>query len=599
MNTKFIEGMRLFLMQDFLIMKRFEPIFRFIGMKLIFWQAISLISSISLGFIELVIALFIQALLVGLGLITQDFYIFNYKIPVFSLNSIILVLFAIGLVRFICQVLSLQGANYAYEYTNAKLKCLSIHDVLFNTSKNFIGSSEINFKISEIIPRTAYFSQFLSAFFSNLIQCTVIFLIMIITSWKHALLSTFGIIIIGLLILYINKKIRIIASNVPKEQRKINQGIEKIVRNIIFLKLKNKDHIEEKYLFKKSINYSNFAIRSSLLSNLSSAIAPFLGVVLIILIVLISQKIWNSNGFLLISFLYLMIRFIQNLSALSANFSGMNVYYPQAKMSFQYLLNAPKSNLDLVKLSSNNINYFGDFNSSSSKKIMDSSEGFESALNHKVLSAEAPEIFVSKIKFKYLNANDYIFNDFNLNIKNGEHIAIVGKSGTGKSTLLSLLIGLQEPTSGSVSIDGLKPKDYIVKYSSFISYVGPEPFLIKGSIRENLLYCTSKIFSDSELMLALESVKLLPLIEKYSLDYKIDEDLSGLSAGQKQRLCLARALLGNPRLLILDEATANLDEQTEIEISKTISDLKGICTTIIVSHRKNIINHVDKTIYLE
>jgi ATP-binding cassette subfamily C protein len=92
---------------------------------------------------------------------------------------------------------------------------------------------------------------------------------------------------------------------------------------------------------------------------------------------------------------------------------------------------------------------------------------------------------------------------------------------------------------------------------------------------------------------------LTQFIDKYSLDYIISEDHSGISAGQKQRICLARAVLNKPHLLVLDEASANLDEKTELEIAHSIEKMKGKTTIIIVSHRHGILKPVDKTINLD
>jgi ABC-type multidrug transport system fused ATPase/permease subunit len=129
--------------------------------------------------------------------------------------------------------------------------------------------------------------------------------------------------------------------------------------------------------------------------------------------------------------------------------------------------------------------------------------------------------------------------------------------------------------------------------------VGPDPFLIKGSIKENLCYGISFDVSEEEIYNALDSVALKDFIALKGLDYQIAEDQSGLSSGQKQRVCLARAILNKPQLLVLDEATANLDDATEQEIAKVLFNLKNKCTIVIVSHRPGILKWADKIITLQ
>jgi ATP-binding cassette subfamily B protein AbcA/BmrA len=189
-------------------------------------------------------------------------------------------------------------------------------------------------------------------------------------------------------------------------------------------------------------------------------------------------------------------------------------------------------------------------------------------------------------------------NQLNFDISAGEHIGIIGPSGAGKSTILMLILGILKPTQGKISISEQDPEIYFNTPFSKVGYVGPEPFLIKGSIRSNLLYGIKFNVTDEDIWNALKMASLSDYIKSISLDYEIPEDQSGLSAGQKQRLCLARAFLNRPQLLVLDEATANLDDKTESEVALAVSLLKGKCTTVIVSHRPGILTYVDKTINL-
>ena len=161
-----------------------------------------------------------------------------------------------------------------------------------------------------------------------------------------------------------------------------------------------------------------------------------------------------------------------------------------------------------------------------------------------------------------------------------------------------LLLGIFKPDKGYIKINNEDPSVFFAAPTNKIGYVGPEPFLIAGSVKENLCYGIERAISNHEIWEALEKASLKEFIEQKSLNYYIAEDQSGISAGQKQRLCLARAILNKPHLLVLDEATANLDDKTEKEIADSILTLKGLCTTIIISHRPGILIGIDKVIKL-
>ena len=165
------------------------------------------------------------------------------------------------------------------------------------------------------------------------------------------------------------------------------------------------------------------------------------------------------------------------------------------------------------------------------------------------------------------------------------------------------MLGILRPTEGKVLLNREECHHFFSKYKMKIGYVGPEPFLIEGTIKDNLYYGHSDEgeITNEQYDKALQFSNLFELIESLpgKMKYKISENGEGLSAGQKQRLSLARAILILPKLLILDEVSSNLDTETEKDIAKSIKYLKGKSTVVIVSHKQGILQFADSVIDLE
>ena len=220
-----------------------------------------------------------------------------------------------------------------------------------------------------------------------------------------------------------------------------------------------------------------------------------------------------------------------------------------------------------------------------------------SSLNHFV-----PEIDLIDVNFKYSESEKFEMSGLNLSIHKGQMIALVGASGGGKSTLVDLLLGIIEPTSGSVLISGAHPRQTIINFPKAISYLPQTISLIDGSIKENIcLGFPSEEFSDNQIWDVLELASLKHFVKNLEggLNFKIGENGNFLSGGQRQRLGLARALITSPQILVLDEATSSLDAETEAIVAEALDGLKGTVTIIVVAHRLSSVKKADKLIYLK
>jgi ATP-binding cassette subfamily B protein len=198
------------------------------------------------------------------------------------------------------------------------------------------------------------------------------------------------------------------------------------------------------------------------------------------------------------------------------------------------------------------------------------------------------------------NDDEWIIKDLSLEVKPGEKVALVGHTGAGKTTIISLLMRLYDVTKGRILINGTDIREFdLHEYRRAYAAVLQDSFLFQGSIRENLTLGDDDV-TDEELVEAAEIVHAHPMITRYADDYdhRIAERGSNLSSGEKQLLSFARALVQKPEVLILDEATANVDTDTEAIIQDAIDKLMSRQTSVVIAHRLSTIQKADRIIVL-
>ena len=207
--------------------------------------------------------------------------------------------------------------------------------------------------------------------------------------------------------------------------------------------------------------------------------------------------------------------------------------------------------------------------------------------------------FRGNIEFKNLyfayNEDDYVLKDINLEIKENQTVAFVGHTGSGKSTIMNLVVKFYEPNKGVLKIGGKDISEYSRKYlRENIAIVLQDSFLFEGTLLENITTSGDKQLAKE----ALIQVGGEFILEKHSLESKVEVGGSNFSTGEKQLICLARALAKNPKILILDESTANIDSETEQSVGKAITELKQGRTTLIIAHRLSTIKNADNIFVL-
>lgn len=205
------------------------------------------------------------------------------------------------------------------------------------------------------------------------------------------------------------------------------------------------------------------------------------------------------------------------------------------------------------------------------------------------------DIEFDDVSFKYPDGDEYILEHFSLNIPFGTNIAIVGETGAGKSTLVNLICRFYEPSAGRVLIDGRDARERSQLWlHSAIGYVLQTPHLFSGTVRENLLYGNPNA-TDEDIRRALELVSAQGVVDKLEngLETDVGEGGDMLSTGEKQLLSFARAILADPRILVLDEATASVDTITEQKIQSAIDTIIRGRTSVVIAHRLSTVRNAD------
>lgn len=470
-------------------------------------------------------------------------------------------------------------SHYLIFVSSTSLAMNVMHDIRKNVYEKVLSLPMSYFKknkLGDIISRLINDVQIIEVFFMNvmvelLIQPLTLIAVVVILFLINFKLSLYFFSItpiIAIVLGGIGGLVQKLSQTVQKNISNITSVIQESIYGIEIIKgFSVESNMKDKF-FNVNRDYLSSTKKEIRVRFLGTPTSEFLGA-LGIIIILFFGSIIVKNGLAtpseIISFITLCLLLAEPLSKSTDVFMVLKKLIPAGKRIFELIDYETREPVNLVKL--------------------DELKG---------------KIDFENVFFAY-EGNNYILKDINFNIKPGETIAIVGHSGAGKSTIISLILGLYYPTSGKVLID---EKDITTINTHLlrkqISLVTQENILFSGTIEENIKLSKHEATIE-EIIEAAKIANAHNFITKLEKGYQTEIGDRGvkLSGGERQRIALARAILRKPKILILDEATSSLDAESEDLIKKAMETILGKQTTIIIAHKLSTIMKADKIIVIE
>ena len=396
----------------------------------------------------------------------------------------------------------------------------------------------------------------------------IIILLLIAKPYISLILFVFFSISVALFYLFTHKKLFERGKKIQFLHSEIIKLVTETMGSIKEIKVFNQENKISKIFSKAITSSEEFLFKNYVIKSLPRIYLELLCVIVIVLVIL-SFVLLNEDIISLLPFLSLIVvsalRLIPGLNLIQNSISTLKSIMP----SYNHIINE----IDFLQ-----------------KQNQNKKNNMEPVYFKK-------EILLKNISFKYDNFPKMVLDNLDFQINKGDRIGIIGGSGTGKTTLVNLILGLIKPTSGGIFIDGNKYDASKNSWGNNLGYVPQETFLIDDTIKKNILFGLEENDNTlDELLSAASKAQILEFINSLSdkFDTKVGERGVNLSIGQKQRIGIARALYRNPDLLVFDESTSSLDQTTETNFVNDIFKITEDKTIIFISHRLNALRNCNK-----
>ena len=502
----------------------------------------------------------------------------------------------IGILRGLSQLISKQAGHAALEFVRARLKMIQGFEILIVEKEHATSLSDVGMRMTEFIPKASDYIYHGAEMISTGLQSLALIAGMLLLTWQETLTGISFLGLVGIIVFQLNRLLSRISVWIPEQNLRLERSIVRICKNWLLIRVLHIQHKEYESYLDSVLRYFQLSTRAFYYGNISSVAPPLFGIVILVMIIFANFTLFQTPALDLVAFIYLFFRFTQSAVMITDHLGYLHRYRVHFKEVTRQFKDLSAEEITKATKMEASLTFWA-------REMMAAeipTRTVQSAYSEEpIASSQPPDIKVNEITFQWPGGSRKIFQDFSLSVKAGSQFGIIGPNGSGKSTLLGLILGVLQPTSGAVLLGNIDCRDY-VKHSKNIGYVSDDPYLFLGTIRENLLYGAERDITDADLIEALQKVGMEADIMENprGLDASLREDGEGLSSGQMQRLALARAFLRKPTLLILDEASANLDRAVELEIATILKELKDHCTTLIVSHKPGILKYADEVIDL-
>jgi len=417
------------------------------------------------------------------------------------------------------------------------------------------------------------FNKTFHVFFHETIGMIILIVILFSINTKLMLIVLMVLPISGYIIMKIGQSIRRKARRATLNLAKITNIINEKISSVRIVKAFNMTLQEIKYFVKANQKHYYLIVRRRKLLGLTTPVNDIIGVILACIL------LWYGGGQVLeyknispedfMRFIILLFALLQPARKLGNSYASLQIGLIGADRVFSVLdLNLGKKKNDMIET-----------------KSIDEKIEFNSSIEYK------------NVNFRYERGNKDVLQNINIKINKGEKIALVGASGAGKTTFANLLLDFYEPTSGEIYLDNKKYTEIPTKLiRSIIGLVTQDPILFNDTIKNNIGYGVNANIDIKKIQEAANIANIDKYIETLNKKYGeyIGERGINLSGGQKQRLSIARAVLRNSPILILDEATSSLDSESEIKVQKAIDNLLIDRTVIMIAHRLSTIKNADR-----
>jgi ABC-type multidrug transport system fused ATPase/permease subunit len=561
--------------------RRLRALSILLGRRGFSWMAISMSATVAQALMEnlMVVALILLAYALGMLDRTRLPIWLPHQLADWGTSMVLVSLVLLGLVRSGTQATAACAQHAVLEWVRARIQHLQGYRMLMLPALPPVALSEAHLMMGDHLNKATNWCFHGVQLVSSALMAVSFLLALFWLAWKNALLASACLIVLGLLVRGQNRAILALAAHIPRHRALLEQALVRISRNRVLIRVMDLQETERRHFDDSVSDYFRSSCRTFWLRDIAGALLPLLGILVIAFMVGINVKFIHTPPVTLMGSIYLFLAITRRMASVVDNAGGMM----QTQIPFDRAVDLVLSMDESHRV----------------RALQRTQTGIREPHKPPRSTAPPPAITLRGVGFRWPGARSPIFEGLDLHIPAGGRFGIVGPNGSGKTTLLHLILGLEEPQAGEILVGGIPARDYAV-LGGPVSYVGTENLLILGSVRENLVYGVAGHVEDADLRRALDQVGLGPWVDGLAkgLDHRIGENEEGLSAGQKQRLSLARALLRNPSLLVLDEASANIDSRSELEVTSLLETITPTCTILIVSHKPGILTGISHRLEL-